>query len=502
MRKRTWFVSLSVAIGLLSAVPSAYSDEVMAPVGPVLTNSTVNQFTQQIQSNPSAANYLGRAEALRRLGMRKEAIDDLNQALSLEPNNVATKVLSGQVYFEDGMLPESISNLDAAIKMDPKFEASYALRGRSYLKLKDYNKAIADANKLLELNPKSPLGFLLRGAAYNGSGKYSNAIDDLNAAINADPKMDKAYYWRAEAYQNSEQYEKSVNDYLQAIKLQPNYRPAYLGLAWSYYKLGKNADALKYCSNAIAFHDAVDLMALNEYEGDKASDAGPGADPEYNLGSQIEEDLKNCVVLYDDILKDKPGDPDALRGRGIAYMHLSKYREAMKDFEDANKGLPVNPKDFSGLGSADGYNAAIPDYKQGNQDFAKNDYASAITHYQAALKKYPQYGRCWHNLALAYAYQRDFFTAELCAVHSVSYRPDDWKLWDTLGYVLYHEFKADKGDPKKLSDAVQALHQSLALKPDSTSDKNDVLSLLTSVKNYQRSLTPVIDFQITTMPVN
>ena len=289
---------------------------------------------------------------------------------------------------------------------------------------------------------------------------------------------------------------------MQALKLQPNYRPASLGLAWSYYKLDKDAEALKYCNNAIAFHDAGDLMAVNVYEGNKATDSGAAPDPEYNLGSQIEEDLKNCLVLYDDILKDKPGDPEALRNRGVAYMHLSKYREAVKDFESALKGLSVNPTDFSGLGSQDAYKAAIPDYMQGNQDLAKDNYASAIAHYQAALKKYPQYGRCWHNLALAYSYQRDYFTAELCCIHSVSYRSDDWKLWDTLGYVLYNEYKADKCDPQKLSAAVQALHQSLLLKPDSDSDKNGVLELLTSVKNYQRSLTPVIDFQITTMPVN
>ncbi len=503
MSGNTWRVALSVSIALLSAVPSSFCDEIMMPpVLPANLAPGMSGYNQQVQDNPNAENFKNRAEALRRLGLRKESVDDLNKAVSLEPENVQAHVLRGRVYFEDGMYPEAVQNLDTAIKLDPKFAESYILRGRAYIKEKDFAKALDDANAFLQFNPNSPLGFALRGAAYQGLKKYDEAIADCTTAIKGDATLDKAYFFRAEAYQDSGQYQKSVDDYLKAISLQPNYRPAMLALAWSYHKLGNEADAVKYCNQAIQFHDANDIRAYAKYQGEKATDTNGNPDPEYNLGMQIEEDLKNCLVLYDQILKANPADTEALRSRGIAYMHLGKYRDAIKDFEGANKGLPVNPTDFSGLGSQDAYNSAVPDFKAGNQDLANKDYNSALKHYQSAINKYPQYGRCWHNLAIACSGMGDDFSGELCCIHAISFRPNDWKLWNTLGSTLYFEYKRDKGDPKKLSASIDALHQSLELNPSSESDKKDVQTLLASVKAYQRSLTPIIDFQITTMPVN
>lgn len=502
MRKTASGVSclaFSLLLGTLAAVPSANCDALFIQ-NPL--PQQVTDVTQQIQTDPSAENYSRRAEELRRLGMRKEALDDINQALTMEPVNVATNVLRGRVYFEDGMFPEAVANLGQAIKIDPKFAGSYELRARAYLRMKEYSKALDDANTVLQDDPTNANGLLLRGAAYNGLRKYSNAIDDLTAALKLNSKLDKAYYWRAEAYQNSGDYQKSVDDYVQAVKLQPEYRPALVGLAYSYYKLGKDDEALKVLRDAIDFHDTIDLKAVNSFEGKKATDTNGVPDPEYNLGMLIEEDLNQAMVLFDDILKDKPGDPTALRERGVALMHLSKYRDAARDLNAAMKGLPLNPDGFSGLGSQDAYNAAVPLYKKGNQQLSDGDFDAAIESYQAALKLYPQYGRCWHNLAIAYSAQRDNFTAELCAVQSVSYRPSDWKLWHTLGATLFAEYKQDKGDPKKLDAAVSALNQSLSLNPDTDADKESIRHLLASVKAYERSLTPVINFQITTMPIN
>ncbi len=495
-------VSVSLLIGVFLPLLPALGDQVMTGgFVPSRVSPIVRDLNQEIQGNPSAANYKSRAEALRRLGMRKEAMDDLNSTINLEPENVAAHVLRGRVYFEDGMYPEAISNLNTAIKYDPKFEKSYVLRACSYLRLKEYSKAVDDANTILALNSKSAVAYQLRGAAYNGLGKYSNAIDDCTQAINLDPKLDKAYYWRAEAYQNAGDYQKSVDDFTEAIKLEPAYRPALIGRAWSNYKLGKTKEALQDCNEGISFHDAEDLIAFEKYVGEKATLPDIVPDPEYNLGQQIEEDLKNSLVLYDDVLKDKPGDPDALRYRGIANMHLSKYHNAYKDFVDAAKGLPENPTGFSGLGSEDAYNSAVPEYKKGNEELANNNYAAAIKHYQAALKLYPTYGRCWHNLAIASSALGDDFTAELCSVHAISYRPRDWMLWSTLGRSLYREYKRDKGDPTKLKAAAQAFHQSLQLNPDTEKDKNELRRMLSSVKSYERSLAPVNDFIFTTMPI-
>lgn len=501
MSKRT-YVILSALVGLVGATLPSYSGEVFMQSSPTQYSSDLREWTEKVQNAPTAVNYTRRAEALRRIGLRKEAVDDINASLNMEPTNVATMVLKGQVYFEDGLFPEAEKTLTDAIKSDPNFAGGYELRALTFLRMKQYGKALDDANTLIKADPKSAMGFLIRGTAYNGLRKYDNAIQDLTTAIGMNPSLDKAYYWRAEAYQNTDQYQKSVDDYLAAIKIQSDFRPAQIGLALSYYKLGKDAEALDVLSDAIEFHDADDLFAMNTFEGKKATDTNDTPDPEYNLGQQIEEDLKECLGIFDNILKDKPGDRDALRERGIANMHLGKFKEAQKDFDAANKGLPQNPSEFSGLGSEDDYKAAVPLYKQGNEALANRDYATALKAYQDAIKKYPQFGRAWHNMAIACSGLGDNFSAELCCIHAISFRPDDWKLWRTFGNVLFSEYKGDKGDPKKLSASAVAFNEALLFNPDTESDKNEIRHLLAAVKNNERALTPQINFQITTMPIN
>ncbi len=501
MSKRT-SVILSVLVGLLGTLSPSYSGEIFMQSSPTQYSSDLREWTQKVQEEPTAVNYTRRAEALRRLGLRKEAVDDINASLNMEPTNVATMVLKGQVYFEDGLFPEAVGSLNNAIKTDPNFAGGYLLRALTYLRMKEYGKALDDANTVLKSEPKSATGLLARGTAYEGLRKYSDAIEDLTAAIAVNPNLDKAYYWRAEAYQNTQQYQKSVDDYLAAIKITPDFRPAQIGLALSYYKMGKDTEALDVLSDAIEFHDADDLLAVNTYEGRKATDTNDTPDPEYNLGQQIEEDLKECLVIFDDILKDKPGDRDALRERGIANMHLGKFKEAQKDFVAANKGLPENPSEFSGLGSEDAYKAAVPLYKKGNEALSNRDYAGALKAYQDAIKQYPQFGRAWHNMAIACSGLGDNFSAELCCIHAISFRPSDWKLWRTLGNVMFSEYKQDKGDPKKLWASATAFNEALLFNPDTEADKNEIRHLLSAVKSNERALTPQINFQITTMPIN
>lgn len=499
MKKQFWF---SLTLLLASCPSAALGGEIMMQGLPGGRDySQLQNLNQQVLSTPVAASYKDRAAMYQKLGLRKEAVDDLNQALALEPQDAVAQLLKAEVYFASGMFPEATKSADEAIKIDPKFTGAHLLKARALVKSKDYAKAIVEANAVLALDPNAADAVAVRGSAYLGMGKFDNAIADCTDALSKNQKLTKAYYYRGEAYQGLGQYDKSVADFTEAINLEPTFRPALLARATSYQKLGKDADAVSDCSRAIRFDNTDMLRAVNKFVGEKATITNITPDPEYNLGLQIEDDLKTALSLYSDVLKDKPGDSDALRNRGLAYMHLSKYKEAMRDFDDANKGMPVNPKDFPGFGSQDAYNAAKVDYEQGNQELSGGNYQNALDCYARAIQKYPQYARAWHNMAITCGALGDFFSAELCAVHALSYRPDDWALWNTFGYVLFHEYQSDKGDPTLLSSADSALRQALELKPGNETDVERVRQMLGSVKSYQRSLAPSSNFVITTMPV-
>lgn len=59
----------------------------MAQVGKGETGAAIEVFNQLIASNPSAAAYYGRAVAHHRAGHQKESLDDLDQAIKLDPKH-------------------------------------------------------------------------------------------------------------------------------------------------------------------------------------------------------------------------------------------------------------------------------------------------------------------------------------------------------------------------------------------------------------------------------
>jgi tetratricopeptide (TPR) repeat protein len=482
----------------------AAADEVMMQglAQPLYSQPDFTYLNQKIQSSPDPQNYKQRAQAFRKAGMRSQAVDDLNQALHMVPSDATAYWQRAQNYYDEGMYHEAARDCSSAIKLDANFGDAYVLRARAENKMRKWQDALSDCAKLFSMNKNQTDAYLQRGIAYDGMGKYSNAIDDCTAAINADSTSAKAFYVRAGAYQATGQYPKAIEDYTQAIKLQPNYRPALLARAWCNYKAGNDAQASEDCSKAVRF-DAAAQMAMNKYIGEKYNDPNFTPDPDYKFGSDLMDDLKNALALYGDVLKDKPNDADTLRDRGLVYMHLAKYDEASRDFDAANKGVSqASGSDFPGYGSQSDYQQALPLYQQGNQDLGAGKYGAAIDHYSAALKIYPQFGRCWHNLGIAYGYSGDFVSGELCVINAISYRPDDWKLWNTLGYEMFNEYQHDKGDPNKLDAAGAALRHSLALNPPADGDRSDVQKLLAAVNNYERSLAPANYVVVTTMPLN
>lgn len=484
-------------------VVPAHAGEVMLPSTlPTRTSPAMENLNQQIVSSPTASSFAARAAEYSKLGLNKQAIDDVEKAITLEPQNTVALLLRAEVYFDSGMFPETIRSAKDVTKADPKLVAARALEIRSFIRLREYRNALDAANELLPIDSNQAQALMLRGAAEWGLKNYDSARADLDNAIKGDSHLARAYYYRAKLNNDTQQFQKAVDDFGKAIELQPMSRDAILGRAFANYNLGNTDAALKDASAAIKFNSANVLDALNRYVGEKATNPDITPDPEYYLGEQMDEYLKDALVLYDDVLKQKPGNVDALRDRGLVYMHLAKYRDAIRDFEAANTGMPVNPTDFPGFGLQADYEAAKAEYELGNAALGSEQYTNAFNHYQTALGKYPYYARCWHNMAIACSKLGDNKSAELCCIHAISYRPQDWKLWNTLGYALFGEFKQDMSNPTKLDGAGEVLRQALELKPSSKEDRSDVEHLLASVKGFERSLAPVSDFVITTMPIN
>ncbi|RDX77037.1 FAM10 family protein, partial [Mucuna pruriens] len=86
----------------------------------------------------------------------------------------------------EGNLEEAIENLTEAILLNPTSAIMYATRASVYIKMKKPNAAIRDANAALEINPDSAKGYKSRGIARALLGQWEEAAKDLHVASKLD----------------------------------------------------------------------------------------------------------------------------------------------------------------------------------------------------------------------------------------------------------------------------------------------------------------------------
>jgi tetratricopeptide (TPR) repeat protein len=157
------------------------------------------------------------------------------------PSSVANATdyyLAGVDKFYGQEFQEALTELNQAISLDPQYVSAYAFRGAARSQLNNMAGATADLNKAITLDPKSALAYTMRSIARSSSKDFEGALADANRAISLDPKFSLAYYSRFFAvYKEKENSGKSqINrrrqelflvDLNRSIALDPNFAYGY-----------------------------------------------------------------------------------------------------------------------------------------------------------------------------------------------------------------------------------------------------------------------------------
>jgi tetratricopeptide (TPR) repeat protein len=122
---------------------------------------------------------------------------------------------------------EAIADLSQAISLNPQDNVSLRCRGTIYFLQRSYKQASDDLTAAIDIHQvafKRPdvESYYTRGCTYYFSKNYDAAIADLSVVIRVDPKFAKAYYFRSLAYTAKGDRIKSKSDYSKALKLDPN----------------------------------------------------------------------------------------------------------------------------------------------------------------------------------------------------------------------------------------------------------------------------------------
>ena len=182
-----------------------------------------------------------------------EAIDDLSKAIKLDPDNALYYYRLCKNYSWKNDFGKAIENLSKAIELDPDNASYYTDLARLYCRTDEIDKAFESLNKAMSIYNDLPEFFNIRGyinLKISEHGKKEcnqNVIEDLEKAIalgkehyfKLRARADRAEYYLYSRKWNETLLDKALDDINFILNLDPGYGRACFLSAW-YHKIKGN----------------------------------------------------------------------------------------------------------------------------------------------------------------------------------------------------------------------------------------------------------------------
>jgi len=182
------------------------------------------------------------------------ALDLIDQAIVLCPNNAVFYNSRGLALEELNELEFGINSFDIAISIQPDYAVAFANRGNVQHKLKQYEAAINSYDKAISIQPNFAVAFFNHGNVQQELKQYEAAINSYEKAISIQPNYAEAHSNLGKAKQEIKQFEIAIIHYCKAISLKPDFADAYSNL-------GRAQEEMMQFESAIAsFDKAINLQ--------------------------------------------------------------------------------------------------------------------------------------------------------------------------------------------------------------------------------------------------
>jgi serine/threonine protein kinase/Flp pilus assembly protein TadD len=259
-----------------------------------------------------------------------DAIADLKTAIELKPNEYQAYVNLAQAYRRLKKLDLALEQLQRAVQLEPALAHLYCLRARLYLERKEPALALKDFDQAIQRETtNSP--FLVddhveRGRLLLFDGKYPEALASFDAALRLHKEHSQAQRLRAEALFQMGRYQEVVEAFDRYLETGKPLESVYRGRGLALVELGKYPSAIEDFTRALELHPTSAVQASRGWA-HLVCDAPKLALRDFELAIQLD-----------------PKNGDAHNGRGFVLATQGRYREAVRDAEEALQHGPQSPR--------------------------------------------------------------------------------------------------------------------------------------------------------------
>jgi tetratricopeptide (TPR) repeat protein len=321
-----------------------------------------DHFDRAIALNPDHALALyGRAIALQKSGRVEASLRDLERLLQLDPDNAEVWHNYGAAKQLTHCFDEALTAYSKALDVAPNSAAILANRALTLHALGRDGEAILDYDQALSHAPGDKTLWYNRAVSQMRMGDIEAALSSFEEAFRLDQSYAAAADGAMSALFKLRRFDKAIALCDAVLAAEPNRLAALFTKGNALHELKRYADALSSFDQAMALaptdakvlsNRGMTLFELGRLEEAHASAmAAIAHERNFALAWRCRGMVELRLALLDNALCSfdtaltlaADRDPDALCGRAIVLKELSRFEEAIADFDRA---LAIDPNHF------------------------------------------------------------------------------------------------------------------------------------------------------------
>jgi tetratricopeptide (TPR) repeat protein len=253
-----------------------------------------------------------------RAGRLAEAERIYNQILAARPDHFDSRHLLGAIFLQRGSPAQALNQINSALRLNPNNVAALNNRGIALQELKRFEEALETFERAAALQPDYAEALSNRGNVLKALRRFHEALASYDHALALRPDYAEAHSNRADVLCELRRYDEALASSDRALKLRPGFAEAHCNRANALRGLQRLPEALEGYDRALTLkRDYIEAHS--------------------NRGAAL-HDLhcyEEALASYDRALALRPDFAEALSNRGNALQELKRFDEAVATYDRA-----------------------------------------------------------------------------------------------------------------------------------------------------------------------
>ncbi|MFJ2259558.1 BREX system ATP-binding domain-containing protein [Streptomyces sp. NPDC087844] len=320
----------------------------------------LDEYDRALELDPRLAwAHYGRGYTHQLLDDFPAALAALDRADELAPGTGWIIAGRAETYRLAGRFEEAVADFDRAVALAPA--DAEPLTGRAVCRhaLGRYDEALADFDRALSIEEDNPWALVRRARLRRTRGEPDEAFADFDRAVRVAPDAAWVASERGDAYRLAGRPEEAVAELTRALSVKPDYASALASRGAALCDLGRYEEGLADFGRAVELRpdyawalvmtarvkdELGDREAMFAYLERAVATAVDGDWISHELAVEYRKEgrYEEAVAVFRRVLERSPDDHPALAGLGGTHLLMKEYEEARRCLDRA---LTLSPDD-------------------------------------------------------------------------------------------------------------------------------------------------------------